>query len=138
MASENDLILERFGKHVPKILHNQLISNLVESVIQAKLNPSSIPLEATITCTPTVQRFHGVLLFVDISGFTVLSQRLSVDDLRTHINSYFKRILDIIGKYEGEVIKFAGDALFALWHTKINSFSPTGMMMYLITNDELF
>ena len=28
---------------------------------------------------PSIERFHGILLFVDISGFTALSQKMSVD-----------------------------------------------------------
>lgn len=66
---------------------------------------------------PSVSHFHGTLLFVDISGFTILSQRLPVDDLRTQINSYFKKIIDIVDEYGGDVIKFAGDALFIVWQT---------------------
>ena len=63
-------------------------------------------------------------MFVDISGFTVLSQKLKVDDLKNHINAYFHIIVDIIDKYDGEIIKFAGDALFIVWQTKV---SDTGI-----------
>jgi class 3 adenylate cyclase len=66
---------------------------------------------------PSVSHFHGALLFVDISGFTILSQRLPVDELRTQINSYFKKIIDIVDEHGGDVIKFAGDALFIVWQT---------------------
>lgn len=68
---------------------------------------------------PSVSHFHGALLFVDISGFTVLSQRLPVDELRIQINGYFKRILDIVERHGGDVIKFAGDALFVVWQTDV-------------------
>ena len=64
-------------------------------------------------------------MFVDISGFTVLSQKLKVDDLKNHINAYFHIIVDIIDKYDGEIIKFAGDALFIVWQTKV---SDTGIV----------
>jgi class 3 adenylate cyclase len=42
-----------------------------------------------------------------------------VDDLKNQINSYFHKIVTIINKYEGEIIKFAGDAMFIIWQTKI-------------------
>lgn len=64
---------------------------------------------------PSMERYYGVLLFIDISGFTLLSSRLDVDDLRLHINAYFERILRIIDSHGGQVIKFAGDALFVFW-----------------------
>ncbi|KAJ1414624.1 nucleotide cyclase, partial [Ochromonadaceae sp. CCMP2298] len=66
----------------------------------------------------SIYRMHAALLFVDISGFTALSQRLKVDDLKNQINSYFHKIVTIINKYEGEIIKFAGDAMFIIWQTK--------------------
>lgn len=75
---------------------------------------------------PTIERFHGTLLFVDISGFTILSQKLTPDRLRSFINAYFKRLIDIVQKYDGEVIKFAGDALFIIWQTKVNSLGKLG------------
>ena len=69
----------------------------------------------------SIMRFHCALLFVDISGFTVLSQKLKVDELKNQINAYFEKIVSIIDKYEGEIIKFAGDALFIIWQTKVTS-----------------
>ncbi len=74
-----------------------------------------------MTCEPSMERFHGILLFIDISGFTMLSQKLQVDQLRKEINTYFKKLIDIIDKCEGEVIKFAGDAMFIVWQTPITS-----------------
>eukprot|EP01031_Cornospumella_fuschlensis_P030149 gene30149-36420_t len=70
---------------------------------------------------PTLQRFHGSLLFVDISGFTALSLKLDVESLKNHINRYFSKMLDIVEKWEGDVIKFAGDALFIVWPTNFES-----------------
>lgn len=87
--------------------------------LSAKYDPKS-------SCRPTIERFHGTLLFVDISGFTILSQKLTPDRLRSFINAYFKRLIDIVQKYDGEVIKFAGDALFIIWQTKVNSLGKLG------------
>lgn len=72
-----------------------------------------------IEMSPFINRFHGVLLFLDISGFTVLSQRMTVESLQKHINNYFSKMINIIHTYEGEVIKFAGDALYVVWKTSI-------------------
>jgi hypothetical protein len=40
----------------------------------------------------------GSLLFVDISGFTVLSQLLHIESLKTQINAYFTNMLDVIDR----------------------------------------
>jgi hypothetical protein len=120
MFSVEDANIERFGRHVPRILGNQLISQLIEQYLSEVDDEQMPPDEMEKTCPPSVERFHAALLFVDISGFTVLSQRLPVDALRLHINAYFKKILDIIFKYGGDVIKFAGDALFIVWQTPVS------------------
>lgn len=120
MTSMDDATLERFGRHVPRILGNQIITQLVDQYLSEQDSPSIDP-EFENSCPPSIERFHAALLFVDISGFTVLSQRLPVDALRLHINAYFKKILDIIFKYGGDVVKFAGDALFIIWQTPVSS-----------------
>lgn len=112
--------MEKFGRHVPRILGNQIITQLIAQYLSSEHSPLIDP-EFENTCPPSIERFHGALLFVDISGFTVLSQRLPVDALRLHINAYFKKILDIIFKYGGDVVKFAGDALFIIWQTPVSS-----------------
>ena len=110
----SDYTLEQFARHIPRVLTNQLISKLIEQFIHQNSEEDSDQAGA-FSCTPSITRFRAALLFVDISGFTVLSQRLPVDELRLHINAYFKKILDIVYKYDGDAIKFAGDALFIVW-----------------------
>lgn len=100
----------RFGRHVPKVLRRQLIAQLVENYLCNK-NAD----EEKTNCSPSFQRFHGAMLFVDISGFTALSLRLTVEELKNHINDYFTKMLDIVDKHGGDVIKFAGDALYIIW-----------------------
>jgi class 3 adenylate cyclase len=45
--------------------------------------------------------------------------------MKNQINAYFQKIVDIINKYDGEIIKFAGDALFIIWQTKITDTSKS-------------
>lgn len=71
------------------------------------------------TIEPSLERFHGALLFVDISGFTQLAIKMNVDDLRTHINAYFTLIINIVHKHSGDVVKFAGDALYIVWQVAL-------------------
>lgn len=127
MSSTEHWELALFSKQVSPILINQLIANLVENCIERAnilLDPDLCTNETNLTtlvhCSPSIERFHGALLFVDISGFTVLSQKLSVDDLRFHINTYFTRMITIIEKHNGEIIKFAGDAVYVIWQTKVH------------------
>jgi len=64
------------------------------------------------------------LLFADISGFTRLTERLAAkgpvgaEELTTALNDYFGEQIRIVGDYGGDVLKFAGDALVAVFEDR--------------------
>jgi class 3 adenylate cyclase len=70
---------------------------------------------------PTAERFAAAVMFVDITGFTAIGERLAkhgfvgAEELAQLLNDCFGQLIDIIHHYGGEVTKFAGDALLALW-----------------------
>ncbi|MBZ0318717.1 MAG: AAA family ATPase [Anaerolineae bacterium] len=64
----------------------------------------------------------GTFMFSDVSGFTSLSEKLqvakgveAVEILTEVINDYFATMLEIIAKSNGELLKFAGDALLVFF-----------------------
>jgi class 3 adenylate cyclase len=70
---------------------------------------------AAVGTIPSISYFECALLFVDISGFTKLSTILDPESLSKVINSYFQAICDKVTEFDGDIQKFAGDALFAAW-----------------------
>ncbi len=70
---------------------------------------------------PFREGFQGALLFADISGFTSLAETLAekgvagAEELTRALNAYFGQLIRVIAEHGGEVAKFAGDALLALW-----------------------
>jgi class 3 adenylate cyclase len=64
---------------------------------------------------PAAAQFEGAVMFVDVSGFTKLATVLDPESLSKVINSYFQMIVNKVHEYDGDVQKFAGDALFAEW-----------------------
>eukprot|EP01051_Picozoa_sp_SAG22_P002052 SAG22_NODE_87_length_21437_cov_14.162480_9_plen_299_part_00 len=74
---------------------------------------------------PRLDEFAGALLFTDISGFTKLSEKLRAragstpeaggEILNKLINSFFSSIINVVLSHDGDVIKFAGDAMFVVW-----------------------
>ena len=68
---------------------------------------------------PFATKYEASLLFVDISGFTLLSTLLALEDLSKAINEYFELIVNEVTDHGGDILKFAGDGLFAMW--KVNS-----------------
>jgi class 3 adenylate cyclase/tetratricopeptide (TPR) repeat protein len=70
---------------------------------------------------PHGARIEAALLFADVSGFTALTERLAAEgpagaeNLTQILNLYFGGIIDLVERWGGDVVKFAGDALIALW-----------------------
>lgn len=58
-------------------------------------------------------------LFADLSGFTPLADRLDPEQLLEVIDPIIERLTNIVGRYEGYVDKFAGDALLAFFGAPI-------------------
>jgi class 3 adenylate cyclase/tetratricopeptide (TPR) repeat protein len=75
---------------------------------------------------PTSEAVPGTLLFADISGFTQLTERLSAkgpvgaEELTLALNSYFGELIQIVDSYGGDVLKFAGDALVAIFEDRMS------------------
>ena len=63
---------------------------------------------------------HGALFFADISGFSRLTEQLAsrpdgAERIGQYLNQYLGRLVDQIEAHGGDVLKFAGDAVIALW-----------------------
>ncbi len=55
------------------------------------------------------------VLFADLSGFTALGERLDPEDVRALQSDLFRQMASAVGRYEGFVEKFVGDALMAVF-----------------------
>jgi class 3 adenylate cyclase/tetratricopeptide (TPR) repeat protein len=99
----NLALAELLASYVPKLIQNRVIAD-----------PS--PIEA-----PVAEELQAAILFADISGFTLLTERMAergptgVETLARVLNEYFGQLIDIIHDYGGDVVKFAGDAVIAVW-----------------------
>ena len=99
----NLTLTELLASYVPKLIQNRVI-----------LDPA--PIES-----PVAEELQAAILFADISGFTLLTERLAekgpsgVETLASILNEYFGQLIDIIHAYGGDVVKFAGDAVIAVW-----------------------
>ncbi len=71
--------------------------------------------------TPVESVFQGAILFIDISGFTALNERLSKlgpggpEQVSKHLNTYFGQLIEAVANAGGDVLKFAGDALICMF-----------------------
>lgn len=94
----------------------EVLASYVPKLIQKRIVADPVPIES-----PLAEEFQAAVLFADISGFTLLTERLAergpsgVEALARILNEYFGQLIDIIHEYGGDVVKFAGDAVIAVW-----------------------
>jgi adenylate cyclase len=62
-----------------------------------------------------IERIRAVLLLSDLRGFTTLSDRLPGEQVIGLLNAYFGGLVPAIEAHGGEVLKFTGDGLLAIF-----------------------
>ena len=55
------------------------------------------------------------VVFADLVGFTSLSEQRDAEDVRELLSRYFETARTVIGRYGGNIEKFIGDAVMAVW-----------------------
>src|SRR5687768_2869056 len=94
----------------------ETLNSYVPVLIRQRLAKSPEPLTE-----PEYQSLQAGILLADISGFTRFTEELvrggprGVEKVSIALNDYFGRWINIISEYDGDVVKFAGDALLAVW-----------------------
>ena len=58
---------------------------------------------------------HAVILFSDLRGSTALAERLSREDYLAALNQFFDGMAGAVIEHGGEVLKFIGDAVLAIF-----------------------
>ncbi|MEO8328637.1 MAG: adenylate/guanylate cyclase domain-containing protein [Candidatus Nanopelagicales bacterium] len=61
------------------------------------------------------------VLFVDLVGFTSLSETRDPEEVRELLDRYFEVARTVVGRYGGIIEKFIGDAVMAVWGTPVAS-----------------
>ena len=81
----------------------------------AKTPPAAAP--GTVQSAPELRLVS--VLFVDLVGYTSLSEGRDAEEVRELLGRYFESTRTIIERYAGTVEKFIGDAVMAVWGTPI-------------------
>src|SRR6185295_6000578 len=61
------------------------------------------------------QRRHATVFFADISGFTAMSEKLDPEEVTDIMNGCFTMIERIVADHGGQIDKYIGDAVMALF-----------------------
>ena len=91
-----DLIRDTFGRYVDRRIAEQLI-------------------ELRNLLTERGDRREVAVMFLDLAGFTTLSERVEAERLVQFLNSYFSLIAREIAATDGIIDKYIGDAVMAYW-----------------------
>ena len=103
--------ISNMGQEVQAYIPDIVLNNLNDLI--DRQGHISIPNEHTYA--------NGTLLFLDVSGFTCLTEQYSndahfgIDQLTRTLNSYFAKLVYEILNDGGDIYKFAGDAILSLW-----------------------
>ena len=67
------------------------------------------------------ERLRAVIMVTDLRGFTALSDRLPGDEVITLLDDYFDALATPIQERKGEILKFIGDGMLAIYPAADNS-----------------
>ncbi len=92
---EHQTVQKLFGQYVPESIARALIRN------QGALEP---------------QQARATVFFVDLEGFTALSEKLDPPQIVAILNSFFSDIVAILERHGGLITQFQGDAVLAIFN----------------------
>jgi adenylate cyclase len=101
-ATERPAGIEAGGRDIAEALRSFVAGPVAERLVEAG---GHIPEERRLVTA----------LFADVSGFTTLADRLDPEQLLEVIDPVIAALSSVVGRHEGYVEKFAGDALMALF-----------------------
>ncbi len=131
-------LLNSFAKFSPASVHAELLEVCPPTSPSVRDILSKSTRRLPSGCEqPSARPGRGALLFVDISGFTALSTSLGIDALKRHINEIYTRAVGIIARNNGDVLKFAGDAMLVLFPVATGDLDSTGKKAQVCDEGEL-
>ena len=65
------------------------------------------------------ERRDLTMLFVDIRGFTAMSEAMHAEDVLAVVQEYLEEMSALIFKWDGTIDKFVGDEIVAIWNAPV-------------------
>ncbi|MBD0329336.1 MAG: AAA family ATPase [Thermoleophilia bacterium] len=80
---------------------------------------SPLTVGAAAPPAPAVERRLVSILFADLVGFTSVAESRDAEDVRALLSRYFELARTVVERYGGQIEKFIGDAVMAVWGTPV-------------------
>lgn len=100
--------LERHNRFIRSTFGRYLTEEVVASLLDS---PEGLQLGG--------EKRKVTMLMTDLRGFTSLSERLPPEQVVTILNRYLGSMIEVIGKYQGTIDAFIGDAIFVIFGAPI-------------------
>jgi len=97
---ERRVLMRLFSRHVSQDVADLLWQAREQYLTQGKLPP---------------QRLTATVLFTDLQGFTTISENMEPQALLDWLNEYMESMVQVIETHQGQVNKFIGDAIMAIF-----------------------
>ena len=115
--SDNDIALLRFlvprlGMAVQTRISQDISINLMDTYVGSVAGRRILDGEIR---RGALEVISSVILLADLQGFTAMSERVSRDELVEMLNQYFDHLVGPIIDHGGNVLKFLGDGLLAIF-----------------------
>jgi len=98
--------------------HNLKLSKEVfDEISEPEKAPLHLRIEEPSSDTAHIEseRKHVTVLFSDLTGYTAMSEKLDPEEVKEITSRIFGDISKIVGKYDGFIEKYAGDAVMAIF-----------------------
>jgi adenylate cyclase len=78
-------------------------------------------------------------IFTDIADFTSITEDMPAERTSEMLNAYFTEVMDVVFKNQGTLLKFIGDAIFAIWGApiKIQNHAELALQTAIAINREV-
>jgi len=93
-------LMTLFGRHVSKDVAKKIWANREELFEEGRL---------------IAQEMEATILFTDLKGFSLVSEKMTPGVLMTWLNDYFQSMSGLVEQHGGSINKFNGDQIMALF-----------------------
>ena len=105
-------VLQLLGLHVERHVEQRIARNVLNTYLGSAAGNAVL---AGSIKRGTGHAIRSVIWSSDLRGFTDLSERLRGNDVTSLLDAYFECLVDAIVRHGGEVLKFIGDGLLAVF-----------------------
>ena len=121
--------LEEINPALAAIVDTRAVRRISENLLDTYLGPQAgRRILAGQIFRAQGERMRAVIMMTDLRGFTGLSDRLPGDAVIELLDDYFDAIVSPIQENKGEVLKFMGDGVLAIFPTEDDEdFAPSSL-----------